>query len=153
MNTNIITHMVAEARPDTNREIRTYDACNRRRACCCEMALKIWSLEHMSFIPRLQIVSPLHLATNQNWWEYSTDSPRTHFTRPHTLLQCGPGSVSYIIASFGSNSRAQESFIYIVCVCVYICVCLTFRLPTLCHWEKSMPGCRTKRNPPLTPPR
>lgn len=40
MNTNIITHMVAEARPDTNREIRTYDACNRRRACCCENGVK-----------------------------------------------------------------------------------------------------------------
>lgn len=33
------------------------------------------------------------------------------------------------------------------------CVCLTFSHPSLCHQEKSMPQCRTKRKPPLTSPR
>ena len=44
---------------------------------------------------------------------------RTHthaHTHTRTRLKYWPRPVSYIIASFGSNSRAQESFIYIVFV-------------------------------------
>lgn len=91
MNTNIITHMVAEACADTNGEIHTYDACNRRLACCCGLALKIWSLQHMSFIPRLQIVSPLHLATNQTGGSIAL-THREHILLDHTLyFNVGPG--------------------------------------------------------------